>query len=306
MQPVDMQVVGRELAVKWSDGGEDFVPLKTLRRFCPCAACLGEKDIFGKTYRAPERPYGAGAFAVARVLPVGGYAIQIVWGDGHNTGLYTWEWIKRVAAAKGVDLVCVATTTEQRDDQVVTLAEAAGAVTFRGSENDVLSRYAGAARQYGADLVVRVTSDCPLFDPGTLSGILAAFHRDSVTMRVDHYSNCLDRTFPRGLDVEVFPAAVLFRLDEEAKDIRAREHVTWELYQHPDKYRLRNYADPGGRDRSDLRWTVDTEADYQMVQHVYDALAPVDPLFGYEETLRYVELHPEISAINAHIEQKKI
>ena len=99
MQPVDMQVVGRELAVKWSDGGEDFVPLETLRRFCPCAACLGEKDIFGKTYRAPERPYGAGAFAVARVLPVGGYAIQIVWGDGHNTGLYTWEWIKRVAAA---------------------------------------------------------------------------------------------------------------------------------------------------------------------------------------------------------------
>ena len=102
MQPVDMQVVGRELAVKWSDGGEDFVPLKTLRRFCPCAACLGEKDIFGKTYRAPERPYGAGAFAVARVLPVGGYATQIVWGDGHNTGLYTWEWIKRVAAAATV------------------------------------------------------------------------------------------------------------------------------------------------------------------------------------------------------------
>ena len=99
MQPLDMQVVGRELAVKWSDGGEDFVPLETLRRFCPCAACLGEKDIFGKTYRAPERPYGAGSFAVARVLPVGGYAIQIVWGDGHNTGLYTGEWIKRVAAA---------------------------------------------------------------------------------------------------------------------------------------------------------------------------------------------------------------
>lgn len=99
MQPVDMQVVGTELAVKWSDGGEDFVALETLRRFCPCAGCLGEKDIFGKTYRAPERPYGPGAFEVARFLPVGGYAVQFVWRDGHNTGLYTWEWIRRVASA---------------------------------------------------------------------------------------------------------------------------------------------------------------------------------------------------------------
>jgi len=99
MQPVDMQVVGAELAVKWSDESEDFVALETLRRFCPCAACLGEKDIFGKTYRAPERAYGVGAFEVARFLPVGGYAVQLVWRDGHNTGLYTWEWIRRVAAA---------------------------------------------------------------------------------------------------------------------------------------------------------------------------------------------------------------
>lgn len=99
MQPVDIQVVGTELAVKWSDGSEEFVRLETLRRFCPCAACLGEKDIFGKTYKAPDRPYGAGAFQVARFHPVGGYAVQFVWGDGHNTGLYTWEWIRRVATA---------------------------------------------------------------------------------------------------------------------------------------------------------------------------------------------------------------
>lgn len=99
MQPVDMQVVGRELAVKWADGSEVFVRLETLRRFCPCAACLGEKDIFGKVYKAPERPYQPGAFEVARLNPVGGYAVQPVWRDGHSTGLYSWEWLRRVADA---------------------------------------------------------------------------------------------------------------------------------------------------------------------------------------------------------------
>jgi DUF971 family protein len=92
-----MQVVGQELAVKWPDGSEQFVRLETLRRFCPCAACMGEKDIFGKLYKPPERPYRAGAFELSALHAVGGYAVQPVWKDGHNTGLFTWEWLRRVA-----------------------------------------------------------------------------------------------------------------------------------------------------------------------------------------------------------------
>jgi DUF971 family protein len=99
MQPDDMQVVGSELALKWKDGTEQFVALETLRRFCPCAACLGEKDIFGTVYKAPERPYGPRAFDLAALHAVGGYAIQPVWGDGHNTGLFTWEWLRRLGEA---------------------------------------------------------------------------------------------------------------------------------------------------------------------------------------------------------------
>lgn len=99
MRPMDIQVIGREMALKWDDGAEQFVALETLRRFCPCAACMGEKDIFGTTYRPPERPYGPGAFELAGLHPVGGYAVQPAWRDGHNTGIYSWEWLRRVADA---------------------------------------------------------------------------------------------------------------------------------------------------------------------------------------------------------------
>jgi DUF971 family protein len=99
MRPTDLQPIGTELAVKWEDGTETFIRLETLRRYCPCASCMGEQDIFGNLYKAPERPYGPRAFELAQLKPVGGYATQPVWGDGHSTGLYTWDWLRRVAEA---------------------------------------------------------------------------------------------------------------------------------------------------------------------------------------------------------------
>lgn len=99
VQPVDITPFPRELAIRWDDGREDFLPLETLRRFCPCAGCLGEKDIFGTTYKPPERPYGPHSFELRKLSPVGGYAVQPSWGDGHATGLYTWEWLRRVGDA---------------------------------------------------------------------------------------------------------------------------------------------------------------------------------------------------------------
>jgi len=98
--PVDLTPFPTELAIKWSDGQESFVSYQTLRRFCPCAACMGEKDIFGTTYQPPVRPYTAPSFQLVRLLPVGAYAIQPHWADGHYSGIYTWEWLHRVATAE--------------------------------------------------------------------------------------------------------------------------------------------------------------------------------------------------------------
>jgi len=99
MVPVDLTPFPTELAIKWSDGSESFVPYETLRRFCPCAACMGEQDIFGETYKPATRPYTAQSFQLVRLLPVGTYAIQPYWADGHSSGLYTWSWLHRLATA---------------------------------------------------------------------------------------------------------------------------------------------------------------------------------------------------------------
>ena len=94
MRPLDIQQIGGELAVKWSDGTESFIPLEALRRACPCAGCKGETDILGNLYKNPPPPYAANAFTVKRILSVGGYAIQPVWADGHATGIFSFEYLR--------------------------------------------------------------------------------------------------------------------------------------------------------------------------------------------------------------------
>jgi DUF971 family protein len=92
-------VIGDELAVAWSDGTESFLKLTTLRRLCPCAGCAGERDLLGRLMKGPDRPLTSSSFEVVRTLPVGGYAVQIFWGDGHSDGLYPFaklrEWGER-------------------------------------------------------------------------------------------------------------------------------------------------------------------------------------------------------------------
>jgi DUF971 family protein len=98
VRPSDVQVIGQELAIKWEDGGESFIPLETLRRGCPCAGCKGEMDIMGHVYRGSPQPLSPQAFQVMRLATVGGYGLQPVWGDGHATGIYSFEYLRRLAA----------------------------------------------------------------------------------------------------------------------------------------------------------------------------------------------------------------
>jgi len=97
MKPTDLQVIGVELAIKWDDGREDFIALEKLRRACPCAGCKGETDIMGNVYKNPEAPLSPSSFQLRRVERVGGYAIQPVWADGHGTGIFSFDYLKRVA-----------------------------------------------------------------------------------------------------------------------------------------------------------------------------------------------------------------
>lgn len=99
MRPTDIQHIGEELAVKWADGSESFIPLEKLRRACPCAGCKGEVDVMGNLHKNPDQPLASNAFQLLRVEAVGTYAVQPVWADGHATGIYSFDYLQRVAEA---------------------------------------------------------------------------------------------------------------------------------------------------------------------------------------------------------------
>ncbi len=98
MRPTDVQLIGDALAIKWPDGGESFIDLETLRRKCPCAGCQGERDVMGTLHKGPERPLTPASFKLLRLENVGTYALQPVWGDGHNSGIYSFEYLRKIAS----------------------------------------------------------------------------------------------------------------------------------------------------------------------------------------------------------------
>lgn len=96
MRITDLQIIGHELALKWEDGGESYIPLETLRRACPCAGCQGEMDILGQRHHGPEIPLTPASFRLLRAQPVGGYAVQPTWADGHNAGLFSFDYLRKL------------------------------------------------------------------------------------------------------------------------------------------------------------------------------------------------------------------
>jgi len=101
MRPLDIQQVGEELAIKWEDGSEAFIPLQSLRRHCPCAGCKGEMDVMGNLYKNPDRPLTPEAFRLLRLVTVGGYAVQPVWADGHSSGIYSFDYLEKLSRSSG-------------------------------------------------------------------------------------------------------------------------------------------------------------------------------------------------------------
>ena len=101
MRAARFEIIGEELAIKWEDGLESFITLRKLREHCPCAGCKGETDVMGNVYKGPEQQLSPAAFQVRRIQLVGGYALQPVWADGHATGLFTFDYLRRLDAEAG-------------------------------------------------------------------------------------------------------------------------------------------------------------------------------------------------------------
>lgn len=212
-----------------------------------------------------------------------------------------WHVMERVRRVRRLDELVVATTVQDADDRIADLCMQNGWSCFRGSEDDVLDRYYQAALQCQADVVVRITSDCPLVDPDVIDQVIGAY----VTSQpeVDYVSNTLvPRTFPRGLDVEVFSFSALSRAWDEDGNPAWREHVTPYIWRQSDKFRLLPVK--ADDDYSVMRWTVDTEEDLALVRRIYESMP--HSFFGWQGVLRLLKDHPQWLKINSNVQQKVV
>ncbi|MCX7875178.1 MAG: glycosyltransferase family protein [Melioribacteraceae bacterium] len=210
-----------------------------------------------------------------------------------------WHVVERVKKSKLIKNVIVATTDLEEDDLVENFCINNNINFFRGSSDDVLSRYYYAAKKFQSDLIVRITADCPLIDSNIIDEVINFYLNNNV----DYASNVLERTFPRGYDTEVFSFNALEKAFIEAENLSEREHVTPFIYNHPDLFKLLSFKHK--KDYSFYRLTVDTQEDYSLIKIIYDSLFIKNNFFGLTEVINFLENNPELTKINQHIEQKK-
>ncbi len=208
--------------------------------------------------------------------------------------------IERLQRVKKADALVIATTENPQDDAIISFCENRGVTWFRGSEQNVLKRYYLAAKKAYADTVVRVTGDCPLIDPQIIDQVIEAFINEFP--QVDYASNTLKRTYPRGMDTEVFSFEVLEKAYRFALRPFEQEHVTPYIYQHPDIFRLKSVEKK--KNHSDFRLTVDTEEDFLLIKTILENLYPSSPDFTLADVIELLDAHPDWKQLNAHIPQK--
>ena len=208
--------------------------------------------------------------------------------------------LERVRRARQLQKIVVATTTSPRDDRLVDLCKHLGYEYFRGNEVDVLDRYYRTALAFGsAEVVVRLTADCPLHDPVVIDKFVSCF----LDSQVDYVSDANPPTFPDGLDTEVFSFSVLEKVWKEARLKSEREHVTPYIRKHADMFKIATVECE--KDLSGHRWTLDEKEDYEFIKHIYKNLYKKNQVFGMEEILGFLAKHPEFEAINKHISRNE-
>lgn len=203
--------------------------------------------------------------------------------------------IERVRRCEAVSHLVVATSTDASDDPIEHLCRELGVDVHRGSLDDVLDRFAGAARPFGPEWVVRLTGDCPLADPAVIDRVVRA----AMGGGFDYVSSALHPSFPDGLDAECLRAPVLVAAASEARLPSEREHVTAFVYSRSERFRLGEVRN--AVDLSALRWTVDEPRDFVFVSQVFERLYPANPRFSMDDVLQLLDNEPILATINGGI-----
>lgn len=210
--------------------------------------------------------------------------------------------VERVQQCREIDEIVILTTDQPADDLLVNFCEENRLANFRGSEEDLLDRYYQASLLWPSEGIVRITSDCPLIDPEIVDQAVSVFRQHYPAF--DYVSNSMKRTFPRGLDVEVFSHQALEKAFFSALKPEEREHVTVYLYRHPEIFRLKNLVHSPSLCHH--RWTVDTAEDFELIRLILEHCYPLNPAFRLKDILKILNENPSWNEINRHIQQKKL
>lgn len=214
--------------------------------------------------------------------------------------------ISRVKNAKGIDEVVVATTDKREDDVIEEESLQMNVKSFRGNELDVLDRYYVAAVTFKAEIVIRITADCPLLDATLLSESLQVFMQASDSeKKIDYLSVSSECGFPRGLDIEIFSMNVLQNTWNEASLAHQREHVTSYIYENPELFNLVYYQQQTLANLSHYRWTLDTKEDFELISTIYNELYTEEHCFSTDDILELLQQKPWLTEINKNVKQKK-
>ncbi|MBN1384684.1 MAG: glycosyltransferase family protein [Elusimicrobia bacterium] len=221
----------------------------------------------------------------------------------YNSGITVLgQVIRRLRCSKEIDDIIIATTIEKEDNRVVDIARKENVKYFRGSKEDVLSRYFFAAEENGADIIVRVTSDCPVIDPEIVDLAI----EKHIKARADYTSNFLKRTYPHGLDVEVFKFDTLKKTYKNACRDYEKEHVTPYIFNRPSTFKISQVVAPDELYAPDIRVTLDTEEDYALLCAVFDYLYDRNKYFNAYDVINIFKQKPWLKLINKKIVQKKV
>jgi len=210
--------------------------------------------------------------------------------------------IERLRQCKQVDDIILAIPDTDQNDVLEEYAKKLGWHYYRGSENDVLSRYYQTARQFDISEIVRVTGDCPLIDPRLVDLMIENYLKE----KVDYTAIGIEGNFPRGLDAEIFSFETLEKVNIETQRDYEREHVTPYIYEHPELFKIRFIEADKKLRRPELRLTVDTQEDFNLVREIFKNLYCEENLFHTEDIIDFLDSHPELLSINAHVSQKKL
>jgi spore coat polysaccharide biosynthesis protein SpsF len=215
-----------------------------------------------------------------------------------------WHVWNRLTHSKMINDIIIATTTNSEDDQIESFCTENNIHFNRGSVEDVLSRYYETAIIFNVDIIIRITSDCPVIDPVILDDMINFFIVENSKYKLDYLSNTFERTFPRGLDVEIFSFESLQKSFTEAKEMYEREHVTPYIYKHPEIFTIKNFFNE--KDYSFHRWTVDTIDDLELIKEIYNSLYDENNIFLTKDILRLFDIRPELIKINQTVKQKNL